>query len=335
VRYVVLAMAAAVVSASIMPLLSRLAYRLDAIDRPAGRKVHGAPVPRLGGAGVVLAGAITVTGALAADALGVGPRIDLHAWTAVLAGGSLIFGIGLWDDVRGVPAAVKLAVQTAAAAVAMALGVWVQRITFLGATRELGLLAGPVTLVWIVGITNAFNLMDGLDGLAAGLAIIASATCGTILVARGDTQGGMLLAILLGATCGFLPYNLSPAQIFLGDAGSLLIGYILAVTAVTGVQKGATALAVAVPLLMFALPIVETVSSAARRFAADPGTPAAGATPRLGLIARRLSRMLEADHAHLHHRLVDRGLSSRSVVLLLCGLSLCLSLLALASARIP
>jgi UDP-GlcNAc:undecaprenyl-phosphate GlcNAc-1-phosphate transferase len=257
-------MAAAVASACLMPLLARLAHRLDVLDRPAVRKVHGAPVPRLGGAGMVLAGAITVTAALAADALGPGPGIDLRAWTAVLAGGSLIFGVGIWDDVRGVPAPVKLAVQTAAAAIAMALGVWVHRITFLGATRELGLLAVPVTLLWIVGITNAFNLMDGLDGLAAGLAIIASATCGVILVARGDAQGGMLLAILFGATCSFLPYNLSPARIFLGDAGSLLIGYILAVTAVTGVQKGATVLAVAVPLLMFALPIVETISSAAR-----------------------------------------------------------------------
>jgi UDP-GlcNAc:undecaprenyl-phosphate GlcNAc-1-phosphate transferase len=335
VRYVVLATAAALLSASLMPLLGRLAHRLDAIDRPATRKVHAAPVPRLGGAGIVVAGAITLTGALAADALGVGPGVDLRAWAAVLAGASLIFGVGLWDDVRGVPAPAKLAVQTMAAAVAMALGVWVHRITFLGATWELGLLAVPVTLLWIVGITNAFNLLDGLDGLAAGLAIIASATCGAILVARGDAQGGMVLAILLGATCGFLPYNVSPARVFLGDAGSLLIGYVLAVTAVTGVQKGATALAVAVPLLMFALPIAETVSSAARRFAANPGPPAAGAAPGMRLVARRLRRMLEADRAHLHHRLVDQGLSSRSVVLLLCGLSLCLSLLALASARIP
>ncbi|TMQ15251.1 MAG: undecaprenyl/decaprenyl-phosphate alpha-N-acetylglucosaminyl 1-phosphate transferase [Candidatus Rokuibacteriota bacterium] len=175
-------------------------------------------------------------------------------------------------------------------------------------------LAIPLTLLWIVGLTNAFNLMDGLDGLATGLAIIAAATCAAVSISRGDSQGGLLLVALLGALCGFLPYNFNPATIFLGDSGSLVVGYALAVTAVTGWQKGATALAVAVPLLIFALPISETLLSVVRR------------TRGLGI-----RHVFSADQQHLHYRLLGLGLSHRAAVLLLYVVSLSLSLLALAT----
>src|SRR5207237_8053706 len=135
----------------------------------------------------------------------------------------------------------------------------------LGTTHALGGLAVPLTMRWIVGLSTAFNLMDGLDGLATGLAIIAAATCAAVSISRGDSQGGLLLVALLGALCGFLPYNFNPATIFLGDSGSLVVGYVLAVTAVTGWQIGPTALAVAVPLPIFRLPISETLLSVVRR----------------------------------------------------------------------
>jgi UDP-GlcNAc:undecaprenyl-phosphate GlcNAc-1-phosphate transferase len=313
VIYVFLFVVAAVLAAALTPLVQRIAVRVGAMDRPGLRKIHTVSVPRLGGVAVVAAGALTIV----FEHVVVG-RIDVHAWLPMLIGGGLVFAVGVVDDVRPVSVPVKLAVQTAAAGVAIGFGIRIDHVTLLGATWPLGWLAVPLTLLWIVGLTNAFNLMDGLDGLAAGLAIIAAATCAGILIARGDVQGGLLLVTLLGATCGFLPYNFNPATIFLGDSGSLVVGHLLAVTAITGWQKGATALAVAVPLLIFALPIAETTLSTLRR-ARTQGVRA----------------IFAADQQHMHYRLVGLGLSHRGAVLLLYGVSLTLSLLALATMQIP
>jgi UDP-GlcNAc:undecaprenyl-phosphate GlcNAc-1-phosphate transferase len=252
-----------------------------------------------------------------AAATGVAGAAEVAGWLPVLLGGLLVFGVGLRDDLRPVHPGTKLAFQVAGAAVAVALGVRIDHVTLFGTTVGLGLLAGPLTVVWIVGVTNAFNLMDGLDGLATGLAIIAAATCAAVSISRGD-EGALLLVALLGALCGFLPYNFNPATIFLGDSGSLVVGYVLAVTAITGLQKGATALAVAVPLLIFALPISETVLSIVRR------------TRGLGL-----RHVFAADSGHMHHRLLGLGLSHRNAVLLLYAVSFALSLLALATMQIP
>jgi UDP-GlcNAc:undecaprenyl-phosphate GlcNAc-1-phosphate transferase len=333
VKYVFLAAAATFFSLMLTPAVARLAGRFDLMDVPTGRKRHRAPVPRIGGVAVAMAGVLAIAAGLAADAaLGIPPAVDLRAWIALATGGACVFAVGLADDLVPLSPWTKLAGLLAAALLVTGLGVRVERVTLLGATHELGALAVPVTVGWIVVLTNAFNLMDGLDGLATGLGIIAAATCGVLLAARGDAQEGMAVAALLGALCGFLPYNVGPARIFLGDSGSLLTGYVLGVTAVTGTQKGATALAVMVPLLIFALPIAETVSSAARRFftrpTARPRHPLAG-------LGHRLRRVVEADRAHLHDRLADSGLSPRSVVLLLYAASASLSLLALAVARVP
>jgi UDP-GlcNAc:undecaprenyl-phosphate GlcNAc-1-phosphate transferase len=334
VKYVVLVAAATIFSLVLTPAVARLAGRFGAMDVPTARKRHRAPVPRLGGVAVALAGALAIAAGMAADAtLGIGPAIDLREWIALVTGGACVFAVGLGDDLVPLSPWTKLAGLVAAASVVIALGVRVERVTLLGTTYELGVLAVPVTLGWIVVLINAFNLMDGLDGLATGLGIIAATTCGVLLAARGDAQAGMAVAALLGALCGFLPYNVGPARIFLGDSGSLLTGYVLGVTAITGTQKGATALAVMVPLLIFALPIAETVSSAARRFFARP-LAAAPRQPLIGL-GRRLRQMVQADRAHLHDRLADSGLSPRNVVLLLYAASASLSLLALAVARVP
>jgi UDP-GlcNAc:undecaprenyl-phosphate GlcNAc-1-phosphate transferase len=329
----VLFAASAVLSLALTPLVARVAWRLGAVDLPAARKLHRAPVPRLGGVAVALAAALTTAGSMAADLfLGTPLAVDLRVWAALLIGGGCVLAVGIRDDVRPVAPLTKLAAEIAAAAAVVLMGVRVENVTLFGTTSWLGPLTIPVTLAWIVLLTNAFNLMDGLDGLATGLAIIAALTSGTLLIARGDTQGALVMAVLLGALCGFLPYNVGPATIFLGDSGSLLVGYALAVTAITGVQKSATTLTVAVPLLIFALPIAETVMSAARRFL----TPTAAASGRpLSDVGRRLHHVLEADRAHIHHRLLDRGLSQRSVVLLLYAVSGLLSLLALATATLP
>jgi UDP-GlcNAc:undecaprenyl-phosphate/decaprenyl-phosphate GlcNAc-1-phosphate transferase len=306
---------AALLAAALTPLVRRLARRRGLVDAPGQRKIHTASVPRIGGVAVTLAAVLALA---AATAIG-GVRVaDLNAWLPTFFGGLVVFGVGLRDDLVPVRPLVKLGVQALGASVTIALGVRIDHVTWLGTTYGLGLLAVPLTLLWIVGLTNAFNLMDGLDGLATGLAIIAAATCAAVSTTRGDSQGGLLLLALVGALCGFLPYNFNPATIFLGDSGSLVVGYVLAVTAITGWQKGATALAVAVPLLIFALPISETVLSIVRR------------TRGLGL-----RHVFAADQRHLHYRLIGLGLSHRAAVLLLYGVSLTLALLALATMQLP
>jgi UDP-GlcNAc:undecaprenyl-phosphate GlcNAc-1-phosphate transferase len=251
-------------------------------------------------------------------ALGWASVNDVVGWLPALLGVVIVFGVGLRDDLKPVRPLVKLVFQVLAALVAVSMGVRIDHVTMLGTTYPLGWLGAPVTIVWIVGLTNAFNLMDGLDGLATGLAIIAAATCAAVAIARGDTQGSLLLVALLGALCGFLPYNFNPATIFLGDSGSLVVGHVLAVTAINGWQKGATALAVAVPLLIFALPISETVISVVRR------TRGGG-----------LRQVFAADQDHMHYRLIGLGLSHRNAVLLLYVVSLALAVLALATMQMP
>jgi UDP-GlcNAc:undecaprenyl-phosphate GlcNAc-1-phosphate transferase len=176
-------------------------------------------------------------------------------------------------------------------------------------------------------VTNAFNLIDGVDGLAAGVSVIAGATCATILVARGHVAEAMLLTALVGAALGFLVYNFSPASIFLGDGGSLLFGFVLATTAITGWQKGATALAAGVPLLIFALPIADAATTLLRRLVRRGD--------RKGLsIASVLARVVEPDRRHIHHRLLALGLSPRRTVALLYVLTFVLSAVALATAQL-
>jgi len=311
VIYLVLLVVSAVLAVLITPVVRALGRRWGWVDTPGTRKIHTVSTPRIGGVSVTLAAVLGLAAVTAAGGVSVA---DLEGWLPSLLGGLIVFGVGLRDDLRPVRAPVKLVFQVMAAGVAVALGVRIDHVTLLGTTQPLGLLAVPLTMLWIVGLSNAFNLMDGLDGLATGLAIIAAATCAAVSISRGDSQGGLLLVALLGALCGFLPYNFTPATIFLGDSGSLVVGYVLAVTAVTGWQKGATALAVAVPLLIFALPISETVLSVVRR------------TRGLGL-----RHVFAADQQHIHYRLIGLGLSHRGAVLLLYVVSLALALLALAT----
>ena len=167
--------------------------------------------------------------------------------------------------------------------------------------------------------------MDGLDGLAAGLISIAAVTCGAVLqLSRGEGPGAMLVVSLVGALLGCLVYNFHPAKIFMGDSGSLLAGFLLAVTAITGRQKGATALAVGVPLLIFAVPLLDTVTTIARRLV---GSGPSSQTPRrAGAITRVFTG---EDRGHIHHRLLGMGLSHRGTVLLLYGLMILCSAIAL------
>lgn len=324
--YLIVLAACTLLSLLLTPLVTAAALAIGLVDAPGGRKVHLVSVPRVGGVAVVLAAGLALTGViwLAPSAAGLPPLTPI---APILAGTALVFSIGLIDDVRGLPVWPRLTVQALAAVEVMASGLLIERITISGQTWPLGLLAWPVTLVWIVGLTNAFNFIDGIDGLAAGIAVIVGATCSAILVGRNHLPEALLLVALVGAAQGFLVYNLPPASIFLGDSGSLSFGFVLATTAITGWQKGATALATGVPLLLFALPIADAASAVIRRSRRRRGQSPASALSIL-------RQLVEPDHGHIHHRLTRRGWSTRRTVLVLYAITIVLSGIALATASL-
>jgi UDP-GlcNAc:undecaprenyl-phosphate GlcNAc-1-phosphate transferase len=323
--YLLLALTGAALALVLTPVIGRGSRLLGLVDAPGGRKVHAKSVPRLGGLALVLA-------ALLAMVLVTTVRpgaIDAATWPAMrpfLIAGGLIFIIGLIDDLRGLGPGPKLLFEFAAAAVIMSSGLLIERVTLLGATWSLGWIAWPVTAAWLVGMTNAFNLIDGVDGLAAGIIVLAGGACGAILVVRGHAPEAMLLAALVGAAFGFLCFNFAPASIFLGDSGSLVAGFLLAATAITGWQKGATALATGVPLLIFALPIADSALALVRRSVARPTD---GRT-----IVATLRQIAQPDREHIHHRMLAMGWSVRRTVLILYGITAILSVLALATADV-
>ena len=314
------------------PAIRRVAFHIGAVDFPGERKIHTVPTPRIGG--VVIALSIAVTFLAAFGLAHLAPSsfvLDLTHWWPILAGGAIVFLGGAFDDIRPLPVYGKFLIQAAGALVAIALGVRIDHVSFFGGeVVELGMLALPLTFLWIVGITNAFNLVDGLDGLAVGLGSIAAGTCATLFLLRGEGQDAIMLIVILGALLGFLRHNFNPARMYLGDSGSLLIGYVLAVTAILGTQKTATALAVFVPLLVLGLPILDTLFSMLRRFKGNPGSPGHGKNPPASW-TRAFRRMFEADQGHFHHRLMAMGLSHRNAVLTLYAVALGLSCFALLS----
>jgi UDP-GlcNAc:undecaprenyl-phosphate GlcNAc-1-phosphate transferase len=219
----------------------------------------------------------------------------------IVVGTSLLFVTGLVDDIRGLTPLSKLLVQLLAASIAYFLGFQVLRIGFgpeFGI--DLGWLSLPVTLIWIVGVTNAFNLIDGLDGLATGVALVALSTTAVAAQMLGNTEVVVVCLALIGALIGFLRYNFNPARIFLGDSGSLFIGFLLAILSVHGSMKSATAVLVLVPLSALALPLLDTTLAIGRRWLR--GVP-----------------LSSADSRHIHHRLLAIGFTHRaSVILLYC-----------------
>jgi UDP-GlcNAc:undecaprenyl-phosphate GlcNAc-1-phosphate transferase len=320
--YLALLIAGAFFCLLFTPAVSMASTALGLVDAPGGRKVHLTAVPRIGGLAVCAAAAAAL---LATRALYAEQVPSFAPLQPVLIGGGLVLAVGLADDFIGLSAPTKLAVQTLAAGIVVGSGLLIERLTLGGATLELGLIAYPFTMAWIITLTNAFNLIDGVDGLAAGIAVIAGTTCAVILSARGHTADAMLLTALVGAALGFLVFNFAPASIFLGDGGSLVFGFVLASTAITGWQKGATTLAAGVPLLIFALPLADAGAALIRR-----ATRRSAARPSIGQILRQIA---EPDREHIHHRLVAMGWSARRTVLVLYLITLALSIVAIATAR--
>jgi UDP-GlcNAc:undecaprenyl-phosphate GlcNAc-1-phosphate transferase len=301
------------------PPVIRVAHWLGAVDRPTQRKVHRQPVPRIGGLAVFggfLAGvgfAAWATGAATSPGY-----VNLY-WggLGLTATGMLL--VGLVDDLRGLAFYWKFAAQLTAAVFAWLCGFRIEILTHpLGGEIELGLMSLPLTVLWIVGITNAVNLIDGLDGLATGIALITSMAVATIAFVRaelGVTAAGVALA---GSLLGFLRFNFNPARIFLGDSGSMFLGFVLAVTAVRGSQKGPTAVAILVPLLVLGLPLLDTGTAVIRRLyrLSHRGAQTNGA---LRHVIGNFREVFLPDREHIHHRLLELGLSHRRAVVVLYG----------------
>jgi UDP-GlcNAc:undecaprenyl-phosphate GlcNAc-1-phosphate transferase len=310
------------VSWAITPLVIVLAKKLGAVDIPGGRKTHRRPTPRIGGISVYfgfVAGfsfAAYVTGNLTNI-----PSMGVY-WQGLAIAGTALLLIGLIDDVRGLSFYWKLSGQILAAAYVWQCGFRIESLThpFGGANLELDLLSFPITVLWIVAITNAVNLIDGLDGLAAGVALITTLAMAMIAFMGGRLGTTAASITLAGSLIGFLRYNFNPARIFLGDSGSLFIGFVLAVVSVRGSQKGTTAVAVMVPLLVLGLPLLDTSLAVVRRLLrlVLSGQRSDGNT--FGYVLRNIQQVFLPDRGHIHHGLQDMGLSHRTVVLVLYGL---------------
>ncbi|MCB9659026.1 MAG: undecaprenyl/decaprenyl-phosphate alpha-N-acetylglucosaminyl 1-phosphate transferase [Polyangiales bacterium] len=303
------------VSLALIPFAKWVARRVGAVDVGGGRRVHDGSIPRLGGIAVVLGFfvplvALFFTESYVASIFYSQPKRIM----GLLGGGLIVATLGALDDVRGVRPRTKLAVQTLAALLAYTCGYRIEGmlLPFVG-TVHLGWLSVPATCFWFVAIINALNLIDGLDGLAGGVAFFACV--GNFVVAViGDAYMVMLLsATLAGAIVGFLVFNFNPASIFMGDSGSMFLGFVLAATSLLGaLVKNTTVVAIAVPVMVLGLPIADTAIAMLRR-------------------ALTQRPIMTADRGHIHHRLLDLGLTHRRAVLTLYGVCAALTIAAVAA----
>lgn len=289
------------------PLAGKIAWRLGAVDRPGARRINRRPIPRMGGiavfAGIVVAFAVQYLGTTLLGwptVLSPAPDLhDMHYW-ALVAGFVIIFVTGFLDDVFQLNPLQKLFGQVLAASVAVAGGLVMGTIVnpLTEGPLDLGWTAYPVTVVYLVAYVNIFNLIDGLDGLASGIASIAGTTMFVLSVMAQRQDSAALSVALVGACLGFLRYNFNPASIFLGDSGSLLLGYALGSISLLSVTRVAGLTTIIVPLVIAGIPIIDTFSAIVRR-------------------KRAHVSIGHADRGHIHHRLIDHGFNQRQAVLLM------------------
>ena len=294
---------AMVVSFIMCPLVKSFAYKIGAIDVPKdSRRMHKKPVPRLGGLAIFLGFMVSIL---------LFVHID-HQMKGILLGAVIIVVLGVVDDMTPLRAKFKFLVQICAALVAVYHGVVIEILTNPNVFSDapywsLGWLKYPVTVLWIVGVTNAVNLIDGLDGLASGVSTISAMTMLVIAILVSEQQVAIVMAALAGACLGFMPYNKNPAKMFMGDTGSTFLGYILATYSIQGLFKYYAVISFVVPFLILGLPIFDTSFAFIRRIAH-------GQSP------------MHADRSHIHHRLIDMGLNQKQAVATLYVISAILGL---------
>ncbi|QXM06721.1 glycosyltransferase family 4 protein [Crassaminicella indica] len=296
-KYFYVFFVAAVVSFCMTPLAKKIAHKVGAIDVPKDeRRVHKKPIPRMGGLAIFWGFIVSVLAFVPLD----------RPIQGMLIGGSMIIIMGIMDDLKPLSAKVKLVGQIISAAIAVYYGIKIQVLNVPFIDYQLNVeylgLGIPVTIFWIVGITNTLNLIDGLDGLAAGVATIAAISLSYVAYFNESYIAAMITLAIAGSCIGFLPYNFNPAKIFMGDTGSLFLGYMLAVVSVFGLTKGAVAIATVVPVLALGLPIFDTTFAIARRIL--NGRP-----------------IMEPDKGHLHHKLLSTGMGQKRTVIILYVIS--------------
>jgi UDP-N-acetylmuramyl pentapeptide phosphotransferase/UDP-N-acetylglucosamine-1-phosphate transferase len=290
----VLAVISVVISAVLTPFVKKFAIKMKVIDIPKdNRRIHKKPIPLLGGLAIYFSFILTLilkSGSLSKSEMG------------IMIGATIIVIGGFLDDKFDIKPWHKLLVQMASALSLIIYGIRIELITNPISSSDLyisiGILSIPLTIIWVVGITNALNLIDGLDGLAAGVAFISAVTIFIIALLNNRSEAAVLTVILAGSILGFLPYNFNPATIFMGDTGAQLLGFLLAAISIEGAIKSAAAFAIAVPILALGIPIYDIL---------------------FAMIRRKLNGrpIMQADKGHLHHRLLDMGLTQRQAVIIM------------------
>jgi len=275
------------------PFVKKFAIRVGAVDQPNQRKVHTKIMPRMGGLAIYLS---FIIGYL----VFVGNFQD--GWP-ILAGATMIVLVGMLDDLYQLQAKVKLLGQVIAAVITVFGGIQMHFITLPIFDRvEFGILAIPISIVWVIGVTNAINLIDGLDGLAAGVSSIILATLAFLSFTMGDLFIGAISLLLLGSTTGFLVFNFHPAKIFMGDTGSLFLGYMISVLSIAGLFKNVTFFSLLIPIIILGVPLLDTFFAMIRRFINN-------------------KPLMSPDKDHLHHCLIRIGFTHKQTVVLIYGLS--------------
>lgn len=286
---IVSVLCAALLAFSATPAVRVLAFKINAIDRAKdGRRMHKEPIPRIGGLAMFF-------GFFVATLVFCDITRDL---VAVWAGGFVLVLLGILDDIHNLKPWMKAIVQFAVAFIPVSQGMQISFLYMFDKMVLLGNWSIPVTVIWIVAITNAVNLIDGLDGLACGVSAICSASISCVMLLKGDLVSATITIILTASCIGFIPFNKNPARIFMGDTGALFLGYTLAVVSVGGLFKVNTVISFLVPMAVFALPLFDTANAIIRRVLS-------GRSP------------FSPDRGHLHHKLVDMGFSHRESVKIL------------------
>lgn len=315
INYVIIFTIALIISLILTPLVKKIAYRIRALDIPNERKVHDTQIPRLGGIAVYLGFMAVFYGTVFYFWESKGLFADKITFLRGFAIGSLVIVVlGAADDIIGLRPLFKLLLQLVAGIIVYAHGLQIKMVEmpYLG-ELDLGLWGFPFTLFWIAGITNALNLIDGLDGLATGVTFIASMILFLISLSQDNLETALFSAVLGGCLVGFLKYNFNPAQIFLGDSGALFLGFSLANFSVLGAMKSSTAVALLIPIIALGFPIMDTLLAIVRRTFRVLRN-------REGLSALR--KIGDADKEHVHHKLMDLGYTHRGAVLVLYTLCL-------------
>lgn len=300
--YIVAFTVALAVAYFVTPRVKDLAIKVGALDAPDARKVHTRPIPRMGGLAIYAAFVLAVLASMYVS----------HEVMGLLVGGTVILIVGIIDDLKPLPARVKLLGQIVAASVLVMFDIRIEWLTNpFGDMLYVEYLSIPITILWVVGLTNTVNLIDGLDGLAAGVSTIASVTILLVALQQNFWTVAVLTAALAGSALGFLQHNFNPAKIFMGDTGSMFLGYMLAAISILGAVKSAATIALIVPIVALGLPILDTAFAIIRRYMS--GRP-----------------IFKPDKGHLHHRLLEMGLTQKQAVLLMYVISGCLGLSAIA-----